>query len=74
MKKLILLLILALAGTVVMASPVFHDESVSYRVMYKWGLINKQAGTATLSLKDCGDHYTTCLTAASAPWADRIYC
>lgn len=74
MKKLILLLIITLCGSVVMAKNVFHDESVSYRVMYKWGLINKQAGTATLSIKDCGDHYTTCLTASSAPWADKFYC
>lgn len=51
----------------------FTDESLPYRINYKWGLINKQAGRATLTLKAHDDHYATLLTAASEPWADRIY-
>lgn len=51
----------------------FNDESLSYKVKYKWGLINKQAGHATLTLKNVGSEYIVQLTAASEPWADRFY-
>ncbi len=49
------------------------DESLNYRVMFKWGLINKHAGDATLSLKTSGDTYRTRMTARSASWADKFY-
>lgn len=52
----------------------FNNESLKYRVMYKWGLINKQAGSAILSIKDTGSKYTTKLIARSEPWADKFYC
>lgn len=52
----------------------FVDETLRYRVMYKWGLINKQAGTATLTIREHGDRYKTMLTAHSEPWADKVYC
>lgn len=51
----------------------FQNESLNYKVMYKWGLVNKQAGHATLSLKRNGKEYNTLLTAASEKWADRFY-
>ena len=34
-----------------MAAASFQPESLHYKVMFKWGLINKKAGTATLTLK-----------------------
>lgn len=49
-------------------------ETLNYRVMFKWGLINKQAGNATLTLRPTGDGgFITTLTASSAPWADKFY-
>lgn len=48
-------------------------ETLDYKVMFKWGLINKQAGTATLSLTNDRRNYTAMLSAASEPWADRIF-
>lgn len=51
----------------------FADESLDYKVKYKWGLINKQAGHATLTLRNVGEDYIVKLTAASEPWADRIF-
>ena len=51
----------------------FNDETVHYKVMYKWGLINKQAGTASLSIKTVGENYNTQLIAKSEPWADKFY-
>lgn len=51
----------------------FANESLNYRVMFKWGLVNKQAGHVTLSLQNHGSNYRTQLTAASERWADRFY-
>lgn len=74
MKKLTLLFICVIVATLTTVSAMtFGNECLHYKVMYKWGLINKQAGTATLTIDDHGDHYSTCLTARSEPWADRIY-
>ncbi len=49
------------------------NETLNYKVMYRWGLIHKQAGTARLSITTHGAHYNTLLTARSDPWADRYY-
>lgn len=49
-------------------------EALNYKVMFRWGLINKQAGTATLTLSHGPETYEAQLTAKSAPWADRIFC
>ena len=51
----------------------FSNESLNYKVMYKWGLVHKQAGHATLTLKKNGGEYNTILTAASEKWADKFY-
>ena len=51
----------------------WKDESLTYDVMFKWGLINKKAGSATLTLRAEPESSVTRLTAASEPWADRIY-
>lgn len=55
------------------ARPEFNGEKITYNVMYKWGLINKKAGEATITMKRLGGKYHAELTAASAPWADRFY-
>lgn len=73
MKKLILLSLIVFSALMMGAVPRFANETLRYRVTYKWGLINKQAGTATLTITDNGDTYTTRLTAASEPWADHFY-
>ncbi len=48
-------------------------EELQYKVMFKWGLINKRAGSATLSLKHGAEYYEAKLTARSEPWADRVF-
>lgn len=50
-----------------------EPETLRYNVMFKWGLINKKAGEATLHLSHARDHYHAMLTARSAPWADHIF-
>ena len=51
----------------------FEPETLNYKVMYKWGLINKQAGHASLALTHDSRHYHAQLTAASEPWADKFF-
>lgn len=50
-------------------------ENISYNIMYKWGIINKKAGTVTIStsVPDSGRNFHSRLTGATAPWADRFY-
>lgn len=48
-------------------------ESLPYKVMFKWGLINKQAGRAVLNLSHGANEYHSELTARSEPWADHFY-
>lgn len=79
MRKFFLLIVLCLSLSVWSSAPVrltdieFQPETLRYKVMFKWGLINKQAGTATLSVTRDSSCYHSSLTAYSAPWADRIF-
>ncbi|MDE6135666.1 MAG: DUF3108 domain-containing protein, partial [Muribaculaceae bacterium] len=74
-----LILSLALTARLAAGSPLpssserIAPEDLQYKVMFKWGLINKQAGSAHLSLKHEKDGYHSLLAASSAPWADKIY-
>ena len=51
----------------------FADETLHYIITYKWGLIHKEAATATLSLRRQGDNYNLKLTAKTKPWADKFF-
>lgn len=76
MKKLTLILIALITGVAQLCATNRHmpsTETVRYRVMYKWGLINKQAGSAVISLRETGPNFTATLTAHSEPWADKIF-
>lgn len=55
------------------AAPAFNNETLRYVITYKWGLIHKDTGEATLSLRKKGDRYDLKLTAKTMPWADRFY-
>lgn len=50
-----------------------QNETIKYKVIYKWGLVHKQAGTATIKLTRSGGKYHSVATARSDPWADRFY-
>ena len=57
MKHLILAILL-LASTALGAKAIeLPDEDLNYIVLYKWGLINKDAASAVLSLRSDGEHY-----------------
>lgn len=51
----------------------FSNETLRYVISYKWGLIHKDAGDATLTLRNSGDNYKVMLAAKTKPWADRVY-
>lgn len=71
-----------LAGTVLFVSMLMsfavdakgaQTETLRYVVSYKWGIIHKDAGDATLTMKPHGQNVELMLTARSRPWADRIF-
>lgn len=57
----------------VMNAADFKDETLHYVISYKWGLVNKDAGEATLSLRHSGNKYNLKLTAKTLPWADKYF-
>ncbi len=50
-------------------------ERITYDVMYKWGLINKKAGSAVITTypEASAKEFRAHLSAASAPWADKFF-
>lgn len=51
----------------------FQNENLKYVITYKWGLIHKETGEATLKLTKSGDKYNAVLAAKTRPWADKIF-
>lgn len=51
----------------------FADETLKYVITYKWGLITKDSGDATLSIKNKGSQYYIQLTGKTRPWADGLF-
>lgn len=74
MRRLIIIIAAITMAFAGLRAANFADETLHYKVMYKWGLINKKAGDVEIKLQSQGDRYLAELTAASAPWADKIYC
>lgn len=73
-RRLYILLIAGLMSCVLAsAATPFSNERLHYVISYKWGLIHKDAGDATLSLRQSGDHYRIMLAAKTKPWADKFY-
>ncbi|MCM1505400.1 MAG: DUF3108 domain-containing protein [Muribaculum sp.] len=73
MRRFISILTLLAIVSLYAVAETIQPETLHYKVMFKWGLINKKAGTATLTLAQGPNYYISQLTAASEPWADRIY-
>lgn len=51
----------------------FKDETLHYVITYKWGVVHKDAGEATLSLRNSGGNYCFTLAARTKPWADKFF-
>ena len=49
-------------------------ETLNYKVIYRWGLVNKQAGRASFKLYDHGHgQYQAIMCARTEPWADHFF-
>lgn len=70
-QVIICMMLLSVAGAATAAG--FADETLRYVIGYKWGLIQKDAGEATLTLRNSGEDYRITLTARTKPWADKIF-
>lgn len=74
MTRLISALILIFAWvTPAHAATLFPNEILHYVITYKWGVVQKDAGQATLSLRNAGGKYHVTLTARTLPWADKVF-
>ncbi|MCM1452706.1 MAG: DUF3108 domain-containing protein [Clostridium sp.] len=73
MKKTIAILLACIAALAWAHAAEFSPETLKYKVMYKWGLINKKAGDVTITLASRNDIYDAELTAKTASWADKFY-
>lgn len=51
----------------------FSDETLKYVITYKWGLIHKDSGKATLKLTRQEDKYKIILAGQTDPWADHLF-
>lgn len=51
----------------------FANETLRYVVTYKWGMISKDTGEATLTLRNQGPNYSILLTGRTKPWADKLF-
>lgn len=73
-RRLLTIIIAVMAFAASVRAITFGPEQLSYRVTYKWGLIQKVAGDAALKLtKDAKGGYNAVLTARTRPWADHIF-
>lgn len=67
-------LLIAVCSVSAVAVRNFDNEVLRYRVLFKWGLINKTAGYADIRMLPGGGEMCTAeLTAASEPWADKFF-
>lgn len=74
MRKLAIFLVMAFAGYAGAHAYDLQEETMTYKVMYKWGLIHKQAGSVTIETRNDGNGcYSAELTGRSASWADHIF-
>ena len=71
--RFLLILILTFCGAFQSIAMDFSNETLRYVITYKWGLVNKEAGDATLTLKNNGNFYDLKLTGKTRPWADKFY-
>ena len=73
MKHFICALLLSVCSVFGAAGVELPDENLNYIVLYKWGLINKDAASAVLSLRSDDGHYYARMSARTLPWADKVY-
>ena len=77
LKKILLPALLFISLFTISAAEEWNvpKERITYDIMYKWGLINKKAGSAALTTYPdaAPNKFRAHLSAASAPWADKFF-
>ena len=75
MKRFLrLIFLLPILFSAIAGNAVTIGERLNYKVVYRWGLVNKQAGRATFSLRQgSGGNVTATMYARTEPWADHLY-
>ncbi len=73
LKSIVLVAFLVCFGVRSLWASDFENEKLNYVISYKWGLIHKDAGTATLELTNHGNEYKIRLVGKTKPWADNFY-
>lgn len=76
MKKILLLTILFVFSSCMTSAFAVEkaDEILKYKVVYRWGLVNKQAGRATISVSHGADGKSrAAMYARTESWADHFY-
>lgn len=73
LKIFVSVVLVAFAGISSAKAFSFPDETLNYVITYKWGLITKDTGDATLKLRNRGDRYDLEMHARTRPWADGIF-
>ncbi len=68
-----ILVVVASIGATVDTLAVAKAETLKYVISYKWGIVRKDAGEATLSLIPRGNRTELLLTAKTKPWADKFF-
>ncbi|MDE7470402.1 MAG: DUF3108 domain-containing protein [Paramuribaculum sp.] len=73
MLRILIAVCLFISGVTAQAARTTPSEALHYKVLFKWGLINKKAGTADLTLTPRGNYLIARLTAKNESWADGFY-
>lgn len=71
LRNIICVTVIALTASINAQS--FKNETLKYVISYKWGLIQKDTGTATLTLRNVPEQYQIRLAASTLPWADKLF-
>lgn len=73
MRKHLLSILIMVTGISIMSAGGFSNETLNYVVSYKWGLVHKDAGDATITLQRHGGNYKITLYGKTKSWADSFY-
>ena len=72
--KIILTLLLSLIASISAYADNHSTETLHYKVIYRWGLVNKQTGRATFVLKNVSPEKSRAVMfARTEPWADKFF-
>lgn len=73
-KRISLLLLTIVMAVASLSAKTPKTETLNYKIVYRWGLVNKQAGRASFVIQPAGNGLSHAVVyARSEPWADHFY-